>query len=191
MNDPARVCVDARTDILVTGFGTLRAVRYEQDRPRDTRDTWELPASCFAPGYSRSDIVDLHQFDVKSNDRSYWQSVRRFLEWLALGLPELHRKTWARRAYKALRAARHTAQAKAWEEVLPREVVEWASERLRARISESSLDCVDNDRVARVGNTGQVRRYNRQRALGCCGFADWIETGPDGRRYMLGLNYGH
>jgi len=84
----------------------------------------------------------------------------------------------------------YAPRPKYWNEVLPDKVVLWASRRLAALQGKEA--CVDNFRVARVGNTCQERRYRRQVKDGCCGFMDIIEICPhDGHAYRLGFNYGH
>lgn len=84
----------------------------------------------------------------------------------------------------------YAPQPKEWSQVLPDNVALWASRRLQEITRE--LACVDNYRVARVGNTCQERRYRRQEKRGCCGFLDVIDVCPvDGKPYRLGCNYGH
>lgn len=93
---------------------------------------------------------------------------------------------------RVLKQIRHhivMLQRKSWEDVLPREIVLWADGIFMA--ASSPGDCMDNTRVARVGNTSQVRRYRSQYGNGCCGFEDFRRVGPDGRAYMLGYNFGH
>ncbi len=92
-------------------------------------------------------------------------------------------KTDARRAI-------FTPEVKEWCDVLPDKIALWASRRLQ-EISRGE-SCVDNYRVARVGNTCQERRYRRSVKRGCCGFQDIIDVCPhDGLSYRLGFNYGH
>jgi hypothetical protein len=162
---------------LVTSAGTLRLLRHGRIDTMGIRH-----------GYEPSRDMDVLTFDVLSNDRVYWVGVARFLEWLARVLPPGNRH-WARVSYKTLRQARHAAQAKEWDDVLEPGIARWAEGELRR--ASAGLDCVDNFRVARVGNTGQVRRYRRQKAHGCCGFSDFEAVAPDGKAYMLGFNYGH
>lgn len=140
-------------------------------------------------GY-RSMFADptLLQVDVKSTDPSYWHRLRAFLQWLAAGLPQGSRDWWAR-AYKSLRRQHHDSKRKGWDDVLPREIVKWAWDKVS--LAQEGEPCCDNVRVALKGNTGQVRRYRRQRESGCCGFSDFEAVGPDGKVYMLGFNYGH
>lgn len=133
-------------------------------------------------GEIRTEDADVCTFDVRSRDRAHWQSLRLFLTWIG-------GEAWARIAYKVLRRTHFEGQAKEWSDVLPPEIVRWASETLDR--AAKGLDCVDNYRVARMGNTGQVRRYKRQKDGGCCGFSDTVAVGPDGNKYMLGFNYGH
>lgn len=85
-----------------------------------------------------------------------------------------------------------TPREKSWEEVLPEKIVSWASSKLQHYKNAMQEHCVDNYRVARVGNTCQERRYKRQVEKGCCGFFDTIEIcRHDGKAYKLGFNYGH
>jgi hypothetical protein len=135
-----------------------------------------------------SDSAQLCAFDIKRSDRAYWYSVKVFLTWLARALPS-GRRDWAHFAYKYLRRLHHESKAKGWEQVLPKPIVAWAWEVIFRE--QKDLSCCDNARVALVGNTGQVRRYKAAKAAGCCGFSDAIHTGPDGKRYMIGFNFGH
>ncbi len=135
---------------------------------------------------------DLVKFDCKINDRDYWASARKFLEWVAQADQSGWREPFsAKVAYKKLRRIRCEEQRRAWDEVLPKEIVQWANERIAADIKGNEAECVDNDRCARLGNSSQMRRYRSAQANGCCGFADWVEFGPDGKRYALGYNFGH
>lgn len=54
------------------------------------------------------------------------------------------------------------------------------------------FEYVDNQRVMRVGDSGEESLYNEARARGCCGEYE-TETGvsPGGHRYRWGFNYGH
>ena len=129
----------------------------------------------------------LCKFDLKG-DRKYWNSVSDFMKWL--GMSNIKgAQQWARDAYKSIRRARSSALTKSWEDVLPKEIRIWAWEELR-KISKDDDFC-DNWRVAKLGNTAQVRRYKSQRKHGCCGFSDVKRVGIDGNKYLLGYNYGH
>lgn len=114
-------------------------------------------------------------------------SLRLFFAWLAQA-PIYGAHVWSRARYKEIRKER-LHKGKKWDEVLPDPIVRWANDRL-ASLSEGEC-CVDNYRVAKKGNTGQLRRYKSQKAFGCCGFCDVEEKGPDGAIYLLGFNYGH
>lgn len=118
-------------------------------------------------------------------DVEYWSGVRSAIFEL---LPEKY-SNFASWLWKCVRTYRMRAQARAWDEVLPDDIVAWANAVL-FKASEGD-DCVDNFRVARVGNTSQQRRYRQQKENGCCGSEDFIATGPDGNLYRLGYNYGH
>ncbi len=145
-------------------------------------------AGVYPWGERKRESVVLFTFDVRRADRAYWHSVKLFLEWLSQALSPGSRD-WAKVEYKALRKLHHETKRREWDDVLPAPIVTWANRRL-AESAKGEL-CVDNYRVAQIGNTGQMRRYKAAKASGCCGFADFDEVGPDGKRYLLGYNYGH
>lgn len=125
--------------------------------------------------------------DVRGCDAEHWRSVRLFLRWLSAGVQKPQEfEHWA---YKRLRRGHHASHAKDWYDVLPSEVRKWADAELQRVMKD--CDCVDNSRVARIGNTGQMRRFRKAKANGCCGCAEWEAVGPYGKRYLLGFNYGH
>lgn len=134
--------------------------------------------------YDRSDErVTLIDFDVATVDRERWLQLRYMLNWLDPG------GRWARACYKSMRRMHDESRQKTWDQVLPRDIVSWAWRTLNDHAT--GCNCVDNTRVARIGNTAQMRRYRRALKYGCCGFADFEKTAPDGRRYRLGYNFGH
>jgi len=50
--------------------------------------------------------------------------------------------------------------------------------------------CEDNHRMAYLDNDVGMQSYREKKAVGCCGFHDeLIEI--NGRRAMIGCNYGH
>jgi len=51
-------------------------------------------------------------------------------------------------------------------------------------------DCVDNYRIADVSKRKDMRRYRKQRDSGCCGSVD-KEVSIMGRKFMIGINFGH
>ena len=125
-----------------------------------------------------------HKIKVKNRDLflKKWKSIRKKFryehEWIELR--------------NDLKSALYANRKKEWDTVLPDKVVLWASYRLSQLEQEIGDPCVDNYRVAKVGNTCQSRRYRRQADRGCCGFFDCIELCPiDGKPYRLGFNYGH
>jgi len=96
--------------------------------------------------------------------------------------------------YEAARFAVKEArcpQEKSYEQFLSKDIARWAERRIQEEVEELEATCVDNWRVARLGNSPQMRRYRRQQKRGCCGSHDIIRKGPDGNKYMLGFNYGH
>lgn len=82
-------------------------------------------------------------------------------------------------------------QEKSYEQFLPKDISSWAERHIQEEVEAMEAMCVDNWRVARLGNSPQMRRYRRQQKRGCCGSHDIIRRGPDGNTYMLGFNYGH
>ena len=70
--------------------------------------------------------------------------------------------------------------------------------RLRAQkfldkmIEDQELDCVDNERIALVGDMEQEAAYGETQAEGCCGFLDELYIDSEtGMTFMVGCNYGH
>lgn len=56
------------------------------------------------------------------------------------------------------------------------------------------FEYTNNLRIARAGNTDDVRQYKRQLKHGCCGQYDTmliIETNNDIEIILFGFNYGH
>ena len=62
--------------------------------------------------------------------------------------------------------------------------------RLAIRLMTKDLDCVGNVRFAETGKPGEMRRFNKARASGCCGSTDrYVIVGT--KQYIIGCNYGH
>lgn len=57
-------------------------------------------------------------------------------------------------------------------------------------VRDMDATCVDNMRVAKVGNRQHFHHYTKQKKRGCCGSHDFLVTLSDGQ-YHLGFNYGH
>lgn len=95
-----------------------------------------------------------------------------------------HRAIW-----KGLKRLQVEAMKKDWEQVLPIPIAAWATRRLQDKAEEVRADYVDSFRVARVDSPSQKRRFAKYRS--CCGSHEWKETGPDGKVYLFGFNYGH
>ena len=129
----------------------------------------------------------LLEFDPKHplSDKTYWKNIRQNIFKL---LPEKYSNV-ADALWKKVKYYRLLQYSKHWEEVLPKDIAEWAWGVLNSVSRED--DCVDNTRVARLGSSPQMRRYQRQKGRGCCGFNDFQRRGPDGNMYALGYNYGH
>src|SRR5262245_41092886 len=74
----------------------------------------------------------LHDFDLKHSDDAYWASVKKFLLWLSAAFPlGRDRHYFATVGYKALRRLHHEAQRKTWDQVLPKEIADWAHDELQ------------------------------------------------------------
>jgi len=168
--------------------GTLRLpdMSFVSGRSGDIRRFgWEISDGQARP-ISR-DIATLLRVDYDRADRDYWIGLKRFIYWL--GECYSDGQLWAHVTYKIMRANHHALKRREWYQVVPCEVKDWAYRELARE--QSGRTCCDNDRVARVGNTAQMRRYRRQKMAGCCGSRDWRARGPDGRDYLIGFNYGH
>jgi hypothetical protein len=136
-------------------------------------------------GYDRNDLpIVWHSFKVNELNRN--------------DLPEIFKRIKTKFRYehewvefrKDIKYALYSDMSKDWSTVLPDNITLWASRRLNELSRDES--CVDNYRVAKVGNTCQERRYRRQKNRGCCGFYDIVDLCPiDGKSYRLGFNYGH
>lgn len=50
--------------------------------------------------------------------------------------------------------------------------------------------CIDNTRFAWVDDPKALKEYHEQASQGCCGSYD-TEVSINGRRAMIGCNYGH
>lgn len=73
---------------------------------------------------------------------------------------------------------------------LATEVKTW----LRATFSKLQAGhyCVDNERWADASRPSQRKRYFKKKSNGCCGSCDIEAICPyDGKKYLIGFNYGH
>lgn len=71
-------------------------------------------------------------------------------------------------------------------ELVPLQVIQ----DLEYEIARNELECTDNFRFARFGNSEEENAYDKQKTKGCCGFFD-VTTKVDGVKWMIGCNYGH
>ena len=151
---------------------------------------------CIHVGYSeimlsaprKSGLIDrsmnLVSFDLTIEDEGYWRYIRARIFGLLPKHPNVANVLW-----KKVKGGRIRTRAKRWDEAVSPEIARWAWEVLG--LESHDLDCVDNYRCARLGNSPQMRRYLKQRDTGCCGSQDFRRRGPDGHDYLLGFNYGH
>lgn len=128
----------------------------------------------------------ISEIDFLSKDKKYWKNLFNSID----SDERLSNKSSIALISK-IKNQRHNfrCKKKTWEEVLPKEVVNWAWNKFKDYPEYSN--CSDNFRVARCNNSSQKRRYYKQYSEGCCGFCDFSAWGPDGYCYMLGFNYGH
>jgi len=124
----------------------------------------------------------IFDFDIFSKNHKYMRKIFSLIERLT--------GNNSKQMIGNIKSIRHQRfnPLKEWEEALSPNIVRWALDKLH-NISEN-YDYVDNFRVAKFGNTSQMRRYKRDRNNGCCGFYDKIVDGPGGK-YLIGFNYGH
>lgn len=61
-----------------------------------------------------------------------------------------------------------------------------------AEAEDGEYECVDNHRLALVGEASDEAEYDEAARTGCCGSVD-VELGPSpsGRTYRYGFNHGH
>jgi hypothetical protein len=91
--------------------------------------------------------------------------------------------------FRAVKSRRHEAylarHAFKWENAYATHRVQ-----LEAWFRQQQKDCMDNFRVARVGDRQRLHHYMKQKNNGCCGSVDVIIT-IEGVNYHVGFNYGH
>lgn len=78
---------------------------------------------------------------------------------------------------------------KPWDEGLDPDIRAWAESVFTELMK--GLSCVDGFRLGIGGKSSSMRRYQRIKSHGCCGFVDEKMTGPDGRHYFFGFCHGH
>lgn len=70
-----------------------------------------------------------------------------------------------------------------------KKIGDWAANIIRKAVDDP---CIDNIRFARYGDCDDMEEYFVKRANGCCGFYDGVHKYPgDGKKYLVGCNYGH
>jgi hypothetical protein len=93
------------------------------------------------------------------------------------------RETYDFRNYVA-----YTALLSTYEEKL----AQWLATEMSEMMNECGDVCVDNFRIAEVGNREEEEKYNKAYAKGCCGEIDKeVVHQPTTRIFKIGLNYGH
>jgi hypothetical protein len=121
------------------------------------------------------------KFDKDNNYKELYAKIH------GLNIPEHN----VREIIKEVKRIKNELKVKGWKNILPLNIVDWANNEFRKIIETEDLEYVDNYRVADIKKSSQVRRYKKQKENGCCGYFDTKLTGPDGRVYLLGCNYGH
>ena len=66
----------------------------------------------------------------------------------------------------------------------------WLNNTLYELIDKYGDCCHDNHRIADVRKPEEVKIYEDHKSEGCCGYYD-TTVEYEGRRYMIGFNYGH
>ena len=74
---------------------------------------------------------------------------------------------------------------------LTTEEFEWALCELEKFILKYDLECVDNFRFADAADAEEVNRFEEASRMGCCGSYDGEEIHPNGKKILIGCNYGH
>lgn len=78
-----------------------------------------------------------------------------------------------------------------WDNYISTEIKEWILSEIEKDVESSGVEFDDNYRVSEIGNPEQEELYKSILYKGCCGFHDFELIGPDGKRYIIGYNYGH
>ncbi len=73
----------------------------------------------------------------------------------------------------------------------PNEVSSWLYSEINKMKKEINDPCLDNVRFASIKSSSQMKRYNRLKNAGCCGFRDKLITHEIYGSFMIGCNYGH
>jgi hypothetical protein len=74
---------------------------------------------------------------------------------------------------------------------MPKEIREWCYNEIKDYVTYYDVEYPDNFRYADIGEPDQLEAYEEARLSGCCGEGEFQRTGPDGKTYMLGFNWGH
>jgi hypothetical protein len=74
---------------------------------------------------------------------------------------------------------------------LSTEELTWAWNKLEECIFQNDLDCSDNIRIADVDDTEEMKQYEQIAEKGCCGSFEEVIIHPNGKKIMIGCNYGH
>jgi hypothetical protein len=69
------------------------------------------------------------------------------------------------------------------------EINEWLERYIFSQVEGE--DCVDNLRWAEVDDPEQMKAFRKAAEEGCCGSFSGQVVGPDGKKYVVGCNYGH
>lgn len=95
------------------------------------------------------------------------------------------------RARKDARQIALDALAYDWTRGHSPEVIAWASGVIDNAVAADNLGpYVHQRRLGRIGHRSTMRRYWRIRGVSGPGNCDWLEVGPDGRRYRIGFGHG-
>jgi hypothetical protein len=71
---------------------------------------------------------------------------------------------------------------------LTKEEIDWALDQIELYVDDP---CIDNYRFAELGDEAEEETYEGAKSVGCCGSFDMEVTHPNGKRMLIGCNYGH
>lgn len=180
--------------------GTLKSNGSDRKEYHAMRIDWE-PMKIIAE-YEKKDIrngywlgtwkkatdVVIEEIDLNVRDYRYWREMFNKIYYFCRfsGLTN----KFSENLIRSIRWYRYRARCphKTWEDRYSPRIVGWVYEIINAEVNDN---CIDNIRCARVGDGKQVKKYYRQQEHGCCGSYDVVRRGPDGKRYLIGCNYGH
>ena len=74
---------------------------------------------------------------------------------------------------------------------LTNEEREWALDEIRAEMENQHEYCVDNHRMADADDSAEIQAFEQASFWGCCGSFEREVVHPNGKKILIGCNYGH